>query len=412
VTATRCPACGDEALPTERYCEACGAALRADAAGAPSPPAVPAAGAPADPVDPDGTAPVEPSPAPCAECGGTEVDPEGYCVACGLLRRRPEAFDRIEIDLGSVAGVSDRGLVHRSNEDAMAAAVVPATPAPARPGAAGADGAVVAVVCDGVSRAAGSGPAARAAAAAALASLTASVPAITRGGEPTRPAGAPGAPGSPGEPGSPGKPGEPGSAGAGAAAGEADDHSGVGAGGAGGDAIRAAAAAGQAAIVALPGAPGDEPSCTFTAALLADGVLTVGWLGDSRAYLLDADGPRVLTVDDTVAAAAARDGLIPAEAAETAPGAHMITSWLGRDSPRTTPHIRTARPSGPGRVLVCTDGLWNHASPAGTLAAQVAELPDDAPATAVARHLTAAALRSGGRDNITVVVIDIPRRAW
>jgi serine/threonine protein phosphatase PrpC len=137
-------------------------------------------------------------------------------------------------------------------------------------------------------------------------------------------------------------------------------------------------------------------------------VLTVGWLGDSRVYLLDGDGPQLLTADDTAAAEAARAGLIPAEAAETAPGAHTITSWLGRDSPRTTPHLRVAYPVGPGRVLVCTDGLWNHASPADRLAQVIADLPADAPAAAAARQLTASALRAGGHDNITVVVMTIP----
>ncbi|MCM3882300.1 PP2C family serine/threonine-protein phosphatase, partial [Frankia sp. R82] len=176
-------------------------------------------------------------------------------------------------------------------------------------------------------------------------------------------------------------------------------------------ALRVAAAAGQAAIAALAVAPGDEPSCTFAAALYADRTLTVGWLGDSRVYLLDQAGARVLTVDDTVAAAAARKGLIPPEVAGTAPGAHTITTWLGWGSPRTIPHIRTAHLAPPGRVVVCTDGLWNSFSAVGPLAARVAELPGEAAAVEIARHLVAVALRAGGRDNITVVVMDIPGRA-
>ncbi len=51
------------------------------------------------------------------------------------------SHDRQEVDLRLMAGVTDRGLRHKQNEDAMELAVVPT-----------ADGTVlVAVVCDGVS---------------------------------------------------------------------------------------------------------------------------------------------------------------------------------------------------------------------------------------------------------------------
>ncbi len=381
-----CPSCGAQALPVDRFCEACGTSLREGAVPAPR----------ADVPAPESA----PRPAPeqaselCAECQGVEIDADGYCLTCGLRRAgaKPDpdsdSDSRTELDLGPVAGVSDRGLVHRANEDAMAAAVIPAGVIPAAGGPGGTapadqpDGSraigtvLAAVVCDGVSRAAGSGPGARAAAAAALQSLRAAAPAVLAASDVH-----PGA------------------------------RNGSRAGGSAGDALRAAAAAGQAAIVAVPLAPRDEPSCTFAAALYAAGELTVGWLGDSRIYLFDQAGPRLLSADDTVAAQAARDGLISPDVAETAPGAHVITTWLGRRSPRTTPHVRTARPVGPGRVVVCTDGLWNAVSAPGAMAALVAELPADAPAAKVARHLVAAALRAGGRDNITVIVIDIPGSA-
>ncbi|MCK9897231.1 protein phosphatase 2C domain-containing protein [Frankia sp. AgB32] len=367
-----CPSCGADALPVDRFCEACGTALHRGAV-----PALPVEVAPPAP---------EQEPEQCAECRGVELDADGYCLTCGLRRARPEPDPdtRTELDLGPVAGVSDRGLVHRANEDAMAAAVISAAGesegtvrADPPPGGSHASGAAMAaVVCDGVSRAAGSGPGARTAVAAALNSLRAAAPAVLAAPEV-----------------------DPGG------------RNGAGAGGLAGDALRAAAAAGQAAIVAVPVAPGDEPSCTFAAALYAAGELTVGWLGDSRIYLFDQAGARLLSADDTVAAQAARDGLIPPEVAETAPGAHTITSWLGRRSPRTTPHVRTARPAGPGRVVVCTDGLWNGVSAPGAMSALVAELPADVGAAEVARHLVAAALRAGGRDNITVVVIDIPGSA-
>ncbi|MGH3120697.1 MAG: PP2C family protein-serine/threonine phosphatase, partial [Streptosporangiaceae bacterium] len=51
------------------------------------------------------------------------------------------SHDHQEIDLSLIAGVTDRGLRHRQNEDAMELAVVPAAAGPV----------LVAVVCDGVS---------------------------------------------------------------------------------------------------------------------------------------------------------------------------------------------------------------------------------------------------------------------
>src|ERR1700729_2459309 len=51
------------------------------------------------------------------------------------------SHDHQELDLGLMAGVTDRGLRHRQNEDAMELAVVPVANGPI----------LVAVVCDGVS---------------------------------------------------------------------------------------------------------------------------------------------------------------------------------------------------------------------------------------------------------------------
>ena len=54
-----------------------------------------------------------------------------------------EGRDHEELNLGSVAGVTDRGVRHERNEDALALATIDAPGGPA----------VVAVVCDGVSSA-------------------------------------------------------------------------------------------------------------------------------------------------------------------------------------------------------------------------------------------------------------------
>ena len=46
----------------------------------------------------------------------------------------------------------------------------------------------------------------------------------------------------------------------------------------------------------------DPPSCTCVAAVMAGGRLTVGSIGDSRAYWVDIDAASQLTADDSDAA--------------------------------------------------------------------------------------------------------------
>src|SRR5262249_58000671 len=62
---------------------------------------------------------------------------DGYCESCG--RKVPSSRNHLELDLGPVAGVTDKGLRHARNEDAMALATAESASGPA----------VLAVVCDG-----------------------------------------------------------------------------------------------------------------------------------------------------------------------------------------------------------------------------------------------------------------------
>jgi len=64
-----------------------------------------------------------------------------------------------------------------------------------------------------------------------------------------------------------------------------------------------------------------------------------------------------------------------------------------------------------GRLVLCTDGLWNYTPGAAELAKLLDDLPTAASAAAVARSLTDTALARGGHDNITVAVVDVrPQR--
>jgi serine/threonine protein phosphatase PrpC len=313
--ATVCPACGAPIEAADGFCEACGAPLKAATPGG-----CPGCGAPAGAVDRD-----------------------GYCTRCGLRQRSPR--DRVEIDLGVAAGVTDRGRRHHRNEDAMFLA-------------ASEDGSIAAVVCDGVSASAEPDVAARAATDAAGQLLLTAIE-----------------------------------------------------GGAGdlGEATRAGLAAAQAAVLKVPwAARGDlpAPACTFVSAVWQRDTFTLGCVGDSRAYWLDGRSSRRLTVDDSWAEEQVEAGTMTETEAGMDPRAHALTRWLGVDAPAGDPQVIAFTPEAPGRLLLCSDGLWNYVPTAAGLADLLSVQPAGAGSLAIARALTDHALASGGHDNITVVIIN------
>ncbi|WP_420918972.1 PP2C family protein-serine/threonine phosphatase [Streptomyces lonarensis] len=261
--------------------------------------------------------------------------------------------DHVERSLAGVAGVSDVGLRHHRNEDAfsLSTSVLPdGTPA------------VIAVVCDGVSSSTRPDEASEAAAEAAGGSLAT---ALARGTE-----------------------------------GRRAMH----------DALLAAGEAVNA-LARQERIPGrNAPACTLVSAVTTGGELTVGWVGDSRAYWLPLEGnahPIRLTEDDSWAAQMVKAGLMSEEEAMKDRRAHAITAWLGADNPELEPHTASFQPDHPGVVVVCTDGLWNYADSAEEMAAKV---PGDARTSPLpsAQHLVRYALDSGGHDNVTVAVIPFP----
>ena len=269
-----------------------------------------------------------------------------FCELCGARLHPPsvDVADRVEVDLDGLAGVSDRGHVHLRNEDAMALGRRPED---------GPATTVAAVVCDGVSTVRRPELASHTAATVALDAL------LVCGA----------------------------------------DVSGM---------TAAVAAAADAVARLAPGVP-DAPSCTLVAAVVdtATATITVGWVGDSRAYWLAANGDaHLLTADHSWAAEMVGAGILDAASAMRDPRAHAITRWLGGGN-APEPGTTTLSPSAPGVLLLCTDGLWNYEPDAPDLAALALPVATRDGPRAAAHALTAHALDAGGRDNITVVCIPI-----
>lgn len=160
-------------------------------------------------------------------------------------------------------------------------------------------------------------------------------------------------------------------------------------------AYRSASAA--VANLAGSGTPIDAPACTFLAAVVEEGQVTVGWVGDSRAYWLDGDGARCLTVDDSLAGQLAAAG-VDAGALRLSAQATALTRWLGADAPGGDPHLTTLRPATAGVLLLSSDGLTRYATWTGAVDGTIG-------APELARNLTNFARDAGGADNITVAAV-------
>ncbi|MFA1540438.1 PP2C family protein-serine/threonine phosphatase [Actinomadura monticuli] len=170
-------------------------------------------------------------------------------------------------------------------------------------------------------------------------------------------------------------------------------------------ATRAAVERAAEVVAGLGRDPETSPACTFVSAIVDAGGVTVGWVGDSRAYWLGEAGSRLLTRDDSWAECMIEQGALTAADAWADERAHVITAWLGADAGHVEPHVAAFRPTAPGLVVLCSDGLWNDLPDAAALA-EVA-LKEHGP-MAVARRLLRAALEAGGRDNVTVAVVPCP----
>ena len=138
---------------------------------------------------------------------------------------------------------------------------------------------------------------------------------------------------------------------------------------------------------------------TLTAALFDGDCVSVGHVGDSRAYRLRDGKLQQLTDDHSLVAELERSGQLTPEAAEHHPQRSIITRALG---PEPTVEVDThSHPARPGDVyLLCSDGLTGMVSDddLGAIVRGSASLEE------AAESLVRAANQSGGKDNITVVL--------
>jgi serine/threonine protein phosphatase PrpC len=142
---------------------------------------------------------------------------------------------------------------------------------------------------------------------------------------------------------------------------------------------------------------------TMTVALVEDGTVVFGHVGDSRAYLIRDGKLEQLTEDHSLVAELVRSGKLSPEEAETHPQRSVITRALGTDPDVDvdTFSIQTQ----PGDLfMLCSDGLTSMVEDEVIL--QIVEKHRD-DLQAATKALIRAANKGGGEDNITVVFFEI-----
>lgn len=137
---------------------------------------------------------------------------------------------------------------------------------------------------------------------------------------------------------------------------------------------------------------------------IEDGVACFGVfnVGDSRVYRFERNELRQVTVDHSVVQEMVDSGLIDRDQAENHPDSNVITRAVGFNAAPIADYWNI--PLEPGlRLLVCTDGLTKEIGDARLRLHLAAGL---SPAE-TANALVDAALAAGGRDNVTLVVVDV-----
>jgi protein phosphatase len=164
-------------------------------------------------------------------------------------------------------------------------------------------------------------------------------------------------------------------------------------------------------------------STTVAMAAFVNDRLYTAYVGDSRIYLMRDGELRQISIDHTWAQEAIEAGLLTREQAKTHPNRNVIRRHLG-GQPKVQVDHRLA--TGPGQsaeemqanqglplrasdtVLICSDGLTDMISDGAvheSLQKHFFDLPK------ASQELIDKANRAGGRDNITLVVMQVPGEA-
>lgn len=125
-------------------------------------------------------------------------------------------------------------------------------------------------------------------------------------------------------------------------------------------------------------------------------------IGDSRVYLQREDRLIQITTDHSVVQELVAAGRLSPEEAESHPYGNVITRALGPSDGVVPDYVRLDVQAD-DRFVICSDGLTKELTDYGIRHFLV----ENADPAAAARAMLDAALENGGRDNITILIVDV-----
>jgi PPM family protein phosphatase len=155
-------------------------------------------------------------------------------------------------------------------------------------------------------------------------------------------------------------------------------------------------AAQEAVMLAAPGG-----GTTLTAALIIGDQVTIGHVGDSRAYFAGPDGElKAITKDHSLVKRLLELGQISEKEASVHPQRNVLYRAVGQTEPYR-PDIETLTFPSPGSLMICSDGLWgvvgqNNLQKTIRKSGGIME---------TCQKMVDLANQAGGPDNITVILV-------
>ena len=143
---------------------------------------------------------------------------------------------------------------------------------------------------------------------------------------------------------------------------------------------------------------------TLVALLLLDDFALLAHVGDSRAYLVRADGVHQLTEDHQFGVEMLTAGQWTPEQVAKSPHSRILTRAVGMHPTLKIDTLQVELRAG-DRFLLCTDGFYRYAD-----GEKLRTFVEGDPAAAVPRMIDFAK-KSGGEDNITVIALSLEPKA-
>ena len=163
-------------------------------------------------------------------------------------------------------------------------------------------------------------------------------------------------------------------------------------------------AATQAVAAHRRGFGGMVMGTTLVAAVVSPNRVTVGNVGDSRAYLVRDSRPAVVTVDHTWIAAEVMAGRLDPVTAAHDPRRNMLLRAVTGEP--VDVDVFSVEPAGGDVLLLCSDGVWGSIDDDGIAAICSADQGGDE----LPRTLCDGALDAGSADNVTAVLCRVGQR--